>query len=168
MTFQKSLIITHRPVVKHSWYEDFEKIFYDNPKYVYGSKTQGETLKKLSQLNNNENKHFIYFASMQDLRGSSYVGGKFEKNDLIFNMEWDFLIIDEAHEGTQTSLGNEVIQSLISSSTKTKTLYLSGTPFNLLSPLSKQTFKNEEVYTWDYVMEQRAKLEWVEKTFWRF
>lgn len=165
MKFKKSLILTHRPVVKHSWYEDFEKIFYDEKKYIYGSKTQGETLVSLSHLSKKESKHFIYFASIQDLRGSSFVGGKFEKNDLIFNMEWDFVIIDEAHEGTQTSLGNQVIQSLISSSTKTKTLYLSGTPFNLLSPLSKQTFKNEEVYTWDYVMEQRAKLEWVEKHF---
>lgn len=165
MNFKKSLILTHRPVVKHSWYEDFDKIFYDDKTYIYGSKTQGESLLNLNKINNEEKKRFIFFASIQDLRGSSFVGGKFEKNDLIFNMEWDFIIIDEAHEGTQTSLGNEVIQTLTKSSSKTKTLYLSGTPFNLLSPLSKQTFKSEEVYTWDYVMEQRAKLEWVEKHF---
>ena len=37
----------------------------------------------------------------------------------------------------------------------TKVLRLSGTPFNLLDD-----FKENEIYTWDYVMEQRAKLEW--------
>ena len=37
----------------------------------------------------------------------------------------------------------------------TKVLRLSGTPFNLLDD-----FKEDEIYTWDYVMEQRAKQEW--------
>ena len=27
------------------------------------------------------------------------------------------------------------------------------------------TFKDEEVFTWDYVMEQKAKLDWVQKRF---
>lgn len=165
MGFNKTLIITHRPVVKHSWYEDFDKIFYDNKTYLYGSKTQGETLKNLKKLSKDRKNSFVYFASIQDLRGSALVGGKFDKNDEIFEMEWDFIIVDEAHEGTQTSLGNEVIQKVIQSTKKTKTLYLSGTPFNLLSPISKQTFKENEVYTWDYVMEQRAKLDWVQKHF---
>lgn len=34
-------------------------------------------------------------------------------------------------------------------------LYLSGTPFNILSQ-----FQKEEIYTWDYVMEQEAKENW--------
>ena len=164
MEFKKTIIITHRPVVKESWYEDFEKIFYDREEYLYGSKSHGEEIDILNKLSKEKNISYIYFASIQDLRGSSQVGGKFDKNDEIFNTKWDFVIVDEAHEGTQTSLGNEVIQKLIQSTSK-KTLYLSGTPFNLLSPTSKQRFKNEEVYTWDYVMEQRAKLEWV-KNFW--
>jgi superfamily II DNA or RNA helicase len=165
MGFEKTLIITHRPVVKHSWYEDFDKIYFDEKSYSYGSKTQGETLDNLHQLHLNKNQKFVYFASMQDLRGSAIVGGKFEKNDKIFTLDWDFIIIDEAHEGTQTTLGNVVIQELIQSTKKTKALYLSGTPFNLLSNQSRQTFKEEEVYTWDYVNEQRAKLDWVQKHF---
>ena len=39
-----------------------------------------------------------------------------------------------------------------SSSKKPKLLELSGTPFNLLD-----SFKEGEIYTWDYIMEQRAK-----------
>ena len=165
MNFSNTLIITHRPVVKQSWFEDFDKIFYDKKEFLYGSKTQGESLDNLLNLSNKHNKKIVYFASIQDLRGSKVVGGKHDKNDILFSFKWDFVIIDEAHEGTQTTLGNEVIQTLISSKASTKALYLSGTPFNLLAPESKQTFSEEEVYTWDYVNEQRAKLEWIINNF---
>ncbi len=165
MNFSKTLIITHRPVVKHSWFEDFDKIFYDRKDFIYGSKTHGESLDNLLILSRKHENRIIYFASIQDLRGSKVVGGKFDKNNILFNFHWDFVIVDEAHEGTQTNLGNEVIQTLIASKSSTKVLYLSGTPFNLLSPESKQTFTEEEVYTWDYVNEQRSKLEWITKNF---
>ena len=71
-------------------------------------------------------KKFIYFASMQDLRGSGSVGGKFNKNDDVFNTDWDLLIVDEAHEGTQTELGQNVIKTILESKVKTpKSLMLS-------------------------------------------
>jgi len=165
MKFKKTIIVTHRTEVKESWYEDFDKIFYNEINYRYGSKTYGDDLKTLNKQAEYDNIHFVYFATLQDLRGSSAVGGKYEKNEDIFNTKWDFVIIDEAHEGTQTFIGNEVIQSLITSTKKTKTLYLSGTPFNLLSSTSRQSFKEDEIFTWDYVMEQQAKLEWVQKHF---
>ena len=63
------------------------------------------------------------------------------------------VVIDEAHEGTQTELGDNVIQLLRKKNTKV--LALSGTPFNLLS-----RYDEENVYTWDYVMEQKKKNEW--------
>lgn len=66
--------MTHRPVVDDGWYEDFTKIFYGTD-YVYGSKAKGNTVDELLKMG----KPFIYFASVQDLRGSSAVGGKFTK-----------------------------------------------------------------------------------------
>lgn len=149
--FQKTIIITHRPVVSKGWFEDFEKIFYDTD-YQFGSKTQGETIEKLIEKDDNK---FVYFASIQDLRGSEAVGGKFDKNILEFLIEWDFVIIDEAHEGTQTKLGQTVIELLNDHPKKPKLLELSGTPFNIVNKFSEQ-----EIYTWDYVMEQKAKAEW--------
>ena len=150
MGFQKTIILTHRPVVNKGWYEDFQKIFYDTD-YVYGSKTNGERIENLVDTD----KKFVYFASMQDLRGSQAVGGKFDKNDFIFLLDWDFVVVDEAHEGTLTKLGQAVIEELCNQTKKPKILRLSGTPFNLLDQ-----FKESEIYTWDYVMEQRAKYEW--------
>lgn len=156
--FKKTLIITHRPVVDDGWYEDFGKIFYDKPKYFYGSKNKGDSFEVLESQHKTKNAKYIYFASMQDLRGSELVGGDFYKNDEIFNTQWDFIIVDEAHEGTQTELGKNVLKELIKDSSKV--LYLSGTPFNLLDD-----YKEEEIYTWDYVMEQKAKKEWNELHF---
>lgn len=147
--FKSSIIITHRPVVDKGWYEDFNKIFYDKDNYKYGSKKSGYSLKQLI----NSGKNFVYFASIQDLRGSATVGGTFDKNDEVFDLYWDFVIIDEAHEGTQTVLGQNVKEAIIKDNTKL--LELSGTPFNIVDQ-----YDDSEIYTWDYVMEQEAKNQW--------
>ena len=155
MGFKRTIIITHRPVVSDGWFEDFGKIFYDKPDYFFGSKTKGKTI---SDLLKHDNK-FVYFASMQDLRGSDKVGGNFDKNDDVFKTDWDFVVVDEAHEGTKTELGKNVLQAVIKEDKnnvyKTYVLELSGTPFNLLTD-----FEQESIYTWDYIMEQEAKTTW--------
>lgn len=155
--YEKTIIITHRPVVDAGWFEDFGKIFHGLDNYIYGSKNNGETIDHLLK----SEKHFVYFASMQDLRGSSAVGGKFDKNDAVFTLDWDFVIVDEAHEGTTTALGDDVIKNVVkeSSGYNTKFLALSGTPFNILNDY------DENIYTWDYVMEQQHKKEWDEAHF---
>ena len=155
MEFKRTIIITHRPVVSEGWFDDFNKIFYDRPDYFFGSKTKGKAISDLLKNNNN----FVYFASMQDLRGSDKVGGNFDKNDDIFKTDWDFVVVDEAHEGTKTELGRNVLQEVIKEDRndihKTYVLELSGTPFNLLTD-----FEQESIYTWDYIMEQEAKTTW--------
>ncbi len=151
--FAKAIIVTHRPVVDSGWYEDFSKIFFNEEDYIYGSKNNGYTIDKLIS----DGRKFVYFASMQDLRGSDKVGGKFNKNDAVFNTKWDFVIVDEAHEGTTTSLGEEVINAIMTDNTKF--LALSGTPFNILGNY------DNNVYTWDYIMEQRCKDKWNEEHF---
>lgn len=153
MDCRRTLILTHRPVVDSGWFEDFGKIFYDRNDFAYGSKNNGESHESLERRAKVDGLHYVYFASMQDLRGSELVGGNFDKNDEVFATPWDLVIVDEAHEGTQTDLGKAVMAELVKEDTKV--LRLSGTPFNLLDD-----FKENEIYTWDYVMEQRAKLEW--------
>lgn len=150
--FRRTLILTHRPVVDKGWFEDFVKIFYDRKDYQYGSRGNGGEFDELESKVKNGSK-YVYFASMQDLRGSEQVGGKFDKNNEIFKTAWDFVIVDEAHEGTKTELGQNVLKELIKQDTKV--LQLSGTPFNLFDDYSE-----EEIFTWDYVMEQKAKQEW--------
>ena len=158
MEFQRTLILTHRPVVDAGWFEDFGKIFYDRKDFAYGSKNNGESFACLEQRAESSGLHYVYFASMQDLRGSELVGGNFDKNNEVFATDWELIIVDEAHEGTKTELGKAVLEELVKDNTKV--LRLSGTPFNLLND-----FKEDEIYTWDYVMEQRAKQSWDELHF---
>lgn len=158
MEFQRTLILTHRPVVDAGWFEDFGKIFYDRKDFAYGSKNNGENFGSLERRAEINGLHYVYFVSMQDLRGSELVGGNFDKNNEVFATDWDLIIVDEAHEGTQTELGKAVMGELVKE--QTKVLRLSGTPFNLLDD-----FKEDEIYTWDYVMEQRAKVSWDELHF---
>ena len=148
--FQKTIIMTHRPVVDDGWYDDFTKIFYGT-EYIYGSKSKGYTVEQLLSMN----KPFIYFASVQDLRGSSAVGGKFDKNDTVFDTVWDCCVVDEAHEGTTTALGEDTVKAVFKEGSGTKFLALSGTPFNIL-----QDYDEDSIYTWDYIMEQECKSEW--------
>ena len=152
MQFKSTMIITHRPVVDEGWFEDFNKIFFDSPVWHYGSRTKGSSFASLQKFAYKGDK-FVYFASMQDMRGSQLVGGNFDKNQEEFDTDWDCVIVDEAHEGTQTELGQNVLNALCKP--KTKVLQLSGTPFNLMDD-----YTENEIFTWDYVMEQRAKAEW--------
>ena len=154
MRFHRTIIVTHRPVVDEGWFEDFGKIFNWMDPWTYGSRDKGEPFEVMESIaKKNPDQHYVWFASMQDLRGAQEVGGKFNKNKNILAADYDLVIIDEAHEGTQTELGQNVLKKL--QKEKTHVLNLSGTPFNLMDD-----FSEDEIFTWDYTMEQKAKLEW--------
>ena len=162
-SFRRIMILTHRPVVDDGWFKDFGKIFGSSPDWFYGSRTRGHDFADIRRLLRKTGSHVVWFASLQDLRGSEKVGGKFDKNNEIFSMHWDLVIVDEAHEGTQTELGKAVLAEVVrtkkdaGAAGATRVLALSGTPFNLL-----EDYNAEETFTWDYVSEQRAKAEWDE------
>lgn len=155
---KKVLIVTHRPSVSADWYDDFNRVFAGTH-YQYASKTRGEHISSLAK----GDKPFVYFASLQDLRLSKRVVSDeaakskargFDKNDEVFDTTWDMLIVDEAHEGTQSNLGDATFTKI----PVNFTLQLSGTPFNIL-----HKHEENEIYTWDYVMEQEEKLLWDER-----
>ncbi|MCM1136912.1 MAG: Eco57I restriction-modification methylase domain-containing protein, partial [Clostridium sp.] len=168
--YQKTIVVTHRPVVVSGWQEDLEKIFGKNSEHLFVTKETGKqsyvydaaidaanerSLRNYAQMG----RDFTYFASMQDLAGSQIVGGSFAKNRAVFDMDWDLIIYDEAHEGTQTERG-QAVQNLLQKPKKGKTpkvLELSGTPYNI------QDKYESNVYTWDYVMEQQTKRKFAEE-----
>lgn len=163
--FKKTIVITHRPAVEDGWDSDHDLIFRGRASHDFLDKSNGriefdgaidaENDAKLQSLVTS-NKPFVYFASIQDLRGSARVKeGGFNKNNAVYDMDWDLIIIDEAHEGTRTELGDKVIATL--KKANTKILSLSGTPYNLIGEFE------ENKYTWTYVDEQKAKLRWNEE-----
>ena len=159
--YQKVIVVTHRPAVEDGWDSDHKLIFAGtNHKFeikksssndIYDAAIDEENDRVLSELVNS-GVPFTYFASMQDLRGSIRVGGKFNKNNFVFDTAWDLVIVDEAHEGTQTPLGDSVIKALRKDGTKL--LLLSGTPYNIIDGFDKN------IYSWTYVDEQKAKVKW--------
>lgn len=167
MEFKSTLIITHRPVVDKGWHDDFKKIFGKMPEYVYATRmsdddaTGGDFYQLTKQVDSGK-KRLVFFVSMQYLRLSQYVGGKERNFDplkkAIMEYDWDFVMVDEAHEGIEAAAGVRVMAKL--KKENTRILSLSGTPFNLLDK-----YNEGEIYTWDYVMEQRAKQEWDDQHF---
>ena len=168
MDYKSTLIITHRPVVDKGWHEDFHKIFGDQENiYSYATRmsdedSSGEDFYSLKKKVDAGKKRMVFFVSMQYLRLSQFVGGKERNFDplkkAIMEYDWDFVMVDEAHEGIEAAAGVRVMAKL--KKENTRILSLSGTPFNLLDK-----YDEGEIYTWDYVMEQRAKQEWDDKHF---
>jgi len=167
MGYKSTLIITHRPVVDKGWHDDFRKIFGKMPEYHYATRmsdndSEGGNFYSLTKDVDAGKKKLVFFVSMQYLRLSQYVGGKERNFDplkkAIMQYDWDFVMVDEAHEGIEAAAGIRVMEKL--KKENTRILSLSGTPFNLLDK-----YDEGEIYTWDYVMEQRAKQEWDDKHF---
>lgn len=172
--YRSTLIITHRPVVDKGWHDDFAKIFrtpealadYHSKglEPAYGRRmmddndSQGDFYTLTKEVDAGK-KILVFFVSMQYLRLSQFVGGKERNFDplkrAIMEYDWDFVMVDEAHEGIDAAAGVRVMNKL--KKENTRILSLSGTPFNLLDK-----YEESEIYTWDYVMEQRAKLFWDE------
>lgn len=177
MGYKSTLIITHRPVVDDGWNKDFEKIFKTEKALAeykklgleptYGRRmmedkdSQGDFYTLTKDVDAGK-RILVFFVSMQYLRLSQYVGGKEKQFDplkkAIMQYDWDFVMVDEAHEGIEAAAGVRVMNKL--KKENTRILSLSGTPFNLLDK-----YEEGEIYTWDYVMEQRAKHEWDDKHF---
>lgn len=172
--YRSTLIITHRPVVDKGWHDDFAKIFRTpealadyhskglEPAYGRRMMDDNDSQGDFHTLTNEVDagkKILVFFVSMQYLRLSQFVGGKERNFDplkrAIMEYDWDFVMVDEAHEGIDAAAGVRVMNKL--KKENTRILSLSGTPFNLLDK-----YEESEIYTWDYVMEQRAKQFWDE------
>ena len=147
----KVLIVTNRPAIANSWFDDFE-MFVDG--YAFISETS--SLKNRATLTREQHiairpiKPLITFLSLQDLKGSKYFGGNYDKLRWVADLEWDLLIIDEAHEGVDTGRTDAAFDVI----KRKHTLHLSGTPFKALA---NEKFPQEAIYNWTYLDEQQIK-----------
>lgn len=164
------LIVTNRPAIANSWYEDYEKFVGAESGYYFVSNVDGiqgkpyvisrDRYKKItSHVDDDEFCGCIEFVSLQDLKGSLYFGGKYDKlheicGDKDHPMLWDILVIDEAHEGVDTYKTDVAFDRIH----RRYTLHLSGTPFKALA---NDKFEQNAIYNWTYADEQKAKREFV-------
>lgn len=158
------LIVTNRPAISNSWYEDFVKFLGDESGFAFVSETDSLKNKPfvlsrqqyISTLKGVNSRSAIEFVSLQDLKGSIHFGGKHDKLSEVKDMNWDLLIVDEAHEGVDT-IKTDIAFFQIK---RKYTLHLSGTPFKALA---NDKFDEKAVFNWTYADEQRKKKEWDEE-----
>lgn len=159
------LIVTNRPAIANSWYQDYETFFGPQSGYLFVSNVDGiknrkyvysreEYLKKIDE----HTKGCIEFVSLQDLKGSIYLGvdGQFDKLSELSadkGITWDILIVDEAHEGVDTYKTDTAFNHI----RRKWTLHLSGTPFKALA---NDKFPEEAIFNWTYADEQKKKRDW--------
>lgn len=155
----KVLIVTNRPAIANSWFDDFETFIAWQTDFAFVSTS--DSLKErpimtrdefLSQTADGKNR-MIAFISLQDLKGAICFGGPYDKLNWVKTMAWDMLVIDEAHEGVDTSKTDIAFDNI----NRNFTLHLSGTPFKALS---SGKFGSGEIYNWSYADEQMAKESW--------
>lgn len=162
MQMQNILVVTNRPSVANSWFDDFDKFiaWQTNLKFV----SEIDALKNkpvlsrqefIDSISDGKDSGQVVFESLQGLKGSVFFGGDYDKLKWIHDLDWDLLIIDEAHEGVDTYKTDKVFDKI-----KRKfTLHLTGTPFKALA---REKFASDQVYNWSYADEQQAKADWNE------
>ena len=163
------LIVTNRPAIANSWFSDYAKFLGTESGYLFVSEVEALKGKKgvltrqeyKNQILSSKVDEFvgcIEFVSLQDMKGSIYFGGNYDKlaeisDDSKKGMEWDVLVIDEAHEGVDTYKTDIAFEHI-----KRKfTLHLSGTPFKALA---NNKFSDDAIYNWTYADEQKKKRDW--------
>lgn len=160
---EKVLIVTNRPAIANSWFSDYAKFLGSESGYLFVSEVDAlkgkrgvltrEEYTHLLLGKDSENVKCIEFVSLQDMKGSIYFGGQYDKLGEVANMEWDILVIDEAHEGVDTYKTDVAFDRI-----KRKfTLHLSGTPFKALA---NNKFADDAIYNWTYADEQKKKRDW--------
>lgn len=177
MGLSRILILTFKPAVQSAWEEDL-KTHIDFEGWQFISRTSG-----LNWESADKSRPIVCFGSFQDYLGTNNSGGIKPKNEWVHTTNWDLVIFDEYHFGAwrdnakklfedenediyekvdpeEYALeeeGNAIDESWLPITTSCY-LYLSGTPFRALN---SGEFIEDQIFSWTYSDEQRAKKEWV-------
>ncbi len=177
MGWKRVLVLTYKPAVESAWREDLEgHVDFEGWRFK-GKGDPPPDLKDGSPL--------AWFASFQDVLGTDDDGNPKAKNEGLYEVTWDAVVIDEYHFGAWRDaartlyLGDSETDGDSSERATLDTpdldedftenleqalqikvrnyLYLSGTPFRALT---QGEFLEDQVYNWTYSDEQRAKTNW--------
>lgn len=157
----KVLVVTNRPAVANSWFDDFEKFIAWQTDYAFVSTSDSLKDRPVMDRNTfnrqlsdvNGKNRMITFISLQDLKGAISFGGSHDKLKWVKDLRWDLLVIDESHEGVDTLKTDLAFENI----RRDFTLFLSGTPFKAVA---SGKFAENQIFNWTYADEQRTKEEW--------
>ena len=163
---ERILIVTNRPAIANSWYDEYVKFLGTASGYLFVSEVTAlkdkKREKELKYVVSREQfaaqskySKCIEFVSLQDMKGSLYFGGQYDKLKELTECEWDILVVDEAHEGVDTYKTDIAFNRI----KRRFTLHLSGTPFKALA---NSKFADDAIFNWTYADEQEKKANWSE------
>ncbi len=179
MGWKRILVLTYKPAVEKSWREDL----YGHTDFVgWEFKGKDDPVPDLSS-----DRPLVWFASFQDVLGKDEKGQPKGKNEGLYQVNWDAVIVDEYHFGAWREAARAVYlddreSETTGDSSEAKELdtpdldpdfrrdfeatipfkvrhylYLSGTPFRALT---EGEFLEDQVFNWTYSDEQSAKRNW--------
>lgn len=184
MGYTRVLVLTFKPAAESAWMEDL-KVHVDFEGWQFIS-NQDAREQKISVdeafYRADPLRPIVVFGSFQDLLGTNENGGIKAKNGFIHSTDWDLVIFDEYHFGAwrenakklfedpdeeaEADFDQEKYQEEEAGNACDETflpiragayLFLSGTPFRAMN---SGEFIEEQIYSWTYSDEQRAKEDW--------
>ena len=168
MGWKRILVLTYKPAVESAWREDLETHRdFEGWQFI----GRGETLDK-----QDETKPIVWFASFQDILGKTKTGKIKERFELAHVIDWDCVMLDEYHFGSWRDAAKDLYDADASEKASVEKeevdfvedtfplsvrhfLYLTGTPFRALTA---GEFLEDQIFSWTYADEQRAKETWDE------
>ncbi len=185
MRFMRILVLTFKPAVESAWRHDLEShVDFEGWQFLSNTDALGFRIDiDQAYAQADKSRPIVVFGSFQDLLGTNDAGGIKAKNEFIHTDNWDLVIFDEYHFGAwrenaqklfedpddeasadfdsesyqRDEAGNAYNESFLPITTR-HYLFLSGTPFRALN---SGEFIEEQIYSWTYSDEQRAKEKWV-------
>lgn len=178
MDFRRILVLTFKPAVETAWKDDLNRhIDFEGWQFVSPNGNKFENCDK--------SKPIVCFGSFQDYLGVNENGGIKARNLWVHETPWNLVIFDEYHFGAwrdnakelfenrddddydsedpekyqNEEAGNAYNESWLPISTDYY-LFLSGTPFRALH---NGEFIEDQIYSWTYSDEQKAKANWGER-----
>ncbi|MGM7696800.1 DEAD/DEAH box helicase family protein [Microbacterium sp. A84] len=169
MEWSKVLVLTYKPAVQTAWEEDLNShVDFEGWRFIDAKTPITEAV----QIADGD-APFVWFASFQDLNGKTG-GAVKERNEPIYLLDWDAIVIDEYHFGawrdsaremydpadSKLAAAEEPDEDVTAESLGMQTqnyLLLSGTPFRAIT---NGEFNEDAIYNWTYIDEQREKAAW--------
>lgn len=171
MEWTKVLVLTYKPAVQTAWKEDLENhADFEGWRFVDAATPVAQAAAIADG-----DEPFVWFASLQDLNGKN-AGAIKERNEPLYLLDWDVIVIDEYHFGAWRDSAREMYdpseRALAAAEepdeevlvedlavTSHNYLMLSGTPFRAIT---NGEFNEDAKFDWTYVDEQREKAAWID------
>ena len=162
MQWKRVMVLTYKPSVEREWRVELASHIDFKGWQFFG---RGDDFSKIDG-----RKPLIWFASFQDILGKSPSGGIKQRFEAARVIDWDCIVLDEYHFGAWRDAAKELYDADTSEGnfeeefseekfplSANSFLYLTGTPFRALA---NGEFLEDQIFTWSYIDEQRAKKEW--------